>query len=77
MTPRDRELQSTTGLDAPTSSSFSPSAIRRATRARMWFRSAYMALIPDAARIVAPSGKYATGGWFEVPRCPRSPTIMP
>jgi 8-oxo-dGTP diphosphatase len=63
----NRELRSTAGLDcAYLEQLFTFGDPSRDPRSHV-VSVAYMALISDAARIVAPSGKYATGGWFEVP----------
>ena len=61
-----RELRSTTGLDcAYLEQLFTFGDPSRDPRSHV-VSVAYMALISDPGRIVAPSGKYATGGWFEV-----------
>ena len=63
----NRELRSTTGLVcAYLEQLFTFGDPSRDPRSHV-VSVAYMALISDPARIVAPSGKYATGGWFEVP----------
>lgn len=62
-----RELRSTTGLScAYLEQLFTFGDPSRDPRSHV-VSVAYMALISDAARIQAPSGKYAGGGWFEVP----------
>ena len=62
----DRELRSTTGLTcAYLEQLFTFGDPSRDPRSHV-VSVAYMALIPDPARIVAPSSKYAAGGWFEV-----------
>lgn len=62
-----RELRSTTGLEcAFLEQLFTFGDPSRDPRAHV-VSVAYMALISDPARVAAPSGKYAAGGWFEVP----------
>jgi ADP-ribose pyrophosphatase YjhB (NUDIX family) len=61
-----RELHSTTGLDcAYLEQLFTFGDPSRDPRSHV-VSVAYMALISDPARIVAPSGKYAAGGWFDM-----------
>jgi 8-oxo-dGTP diphosphatase len=63
----NRELRSTTGLRcAYLEQLFTFGDPSRDPRAHV-VSVAYMALISDPSRIMAPSGKYAGGGWFEVP----------
>ena len=62
-----RELRSTTGLEcAFLEQLFTFGDPSRDPRAHV-VSVAYVALISDPARVAAPSGKYAAGGWFEVP----------
>jgi 8-oxo-dGTP diphosphatase len=62
-----RELRSTTGLVcAYLEQLFTFGDPSRDPRSHV-VSVAYMALLSDPAQIVAPSGKYAAGGWFEVP----------
>ncbi|HKD65604.1 MAG TPA: NUDIX domain-containing protein [Candidatus Binataceae bacterium] len=62
-----RELHSTTGLDcAWLEQLFTFGDPSRDPRAHV-VSVAYMALIFDPARVASPMGKYAAGGWFEVP----------
>ena len=62
----NRELASTTGLTcAYLEQLFTFGDPSRDPRSHV-VSVAYMALIPDPARIVAPSSKYAAGGWFDV-----------
>jgi 8-oxo-dGTP diphosphatase len=62
-----RELHTTTGLEcAWLEQLFTFGDPSRDPRAHV-VSVAYMALIADAAQVSAPSGKYAAGGWFEVP----------
>ncbi len=62
-----RELHSTTGLEcAWLEQLFTFGDPSRDPRAHV-VSVAYMALISDPARVAAPSGKYNSGGWFELP----------
>jgi 8-oxo-dGTP diphosphatase len=63
----NRELRSTTGLVcAHLEQLFTFGDPSRDPRSHV-VSVAYMALISDPARVAAPPGKYAAGGWFEVP----------
>jgi 8-oxo-dGTP diphosphatase len=62
-----RELRSTTGIQcAWLEQLFTFGDPSRDPRAHV-VSVAYMGLIADPARVVAPLGKYAGGGWFELP----------
>jgi len=62
-----RELRSTTGIEcAWLEQLFTFGDPSRDPRAHV-VSVAYLGLIGDAARVIAPSEKYAGGGWFEVP----------
>jgi 8-oxo-dGTP diphosphatase len=62
-----RELRSTTALScAYTEQLFTFGDPSRDPRSHV-VSVAYMALIPDPGRVAAPSDKYVSGGWFEVP----------
>jgi 8-oxo-dGTP diphosphatase len=62
-----RELRSTTGIEcAWLEQLFTFGDPSRDPRAHV-VSVAYMGLIADPSRVVAPSGKYAAGGWFELP----------
>jgi 8-oxo-dGTP diphosphatase len=62
-----RELTSSTGLEcAWLEQLFTFGDPSRDPRAHV-VSVAYVALISDPALVTAPSGKYAAGGWFEVP----------
>ncbi len=62
-----RELRTSTGLEcAFVEQLFTFGDPSRDPRSHV-VSVAYMALIPDPAKVRAPSAKYAAGGWFEVP----------